>query len=211
MSQENTQSTSVVSPQINEHHIRIEFIFKTTNKGRLLLKKYKYPIQNNPIKYGLKITNIGNKPFPGCIITKLGITCKSDDLHCYTDSDSSVRALNCGEHVDIYMDSTVIPSKGSAFVKAEIVPLGTDIIKTYQYDEFHKKDNICPHAGQWMNAIFLQGELEILQQRTNELILALTIITVYESIVGLKPTLNFIINIFAHFFIFLGESLIALQ
>jgi len=211
MTQENPVGTISVLPQTNEHSLRIEFIFKPTSKSKFLLSRHKYPIQNNPFKYGIKITNIGSKPFPGCAIIKADITFNADSLIHNSETEANVRALNCGESTDIYMDSVVISSKGTGFISVEMKPIGTDIIKTYQYDEFHKKDNLLQKNNCWLSPIFLQGELEILQQRTNELILALTIITVYESVIGLKTTLSYMAALAGHFFLFLGQSLISAQ
>lgn len=109
------------------------------------------------------------------------------------------------------MDSACLPSKGSATIDAALIPQDEQTIRTYQYDEFHNTDNIYGKANSWKNFIFIQGELEILQQRTNELILALTIITVYESVIGIKASLIFLMGVLAKIFILLGESLIQLQ
>ena len=63
-------------------------------------------------------------------------------------------------------------------------------IQTYQYDLAHK-DDVIFKINNWGDVIFTEGKLSALQSKTNNYILSLTAITVWEAVFGIGDTLKF--------------------
>ena len=74
-------------------------------------------------------------------------------------------------------------------IKNFITEQKTDNIAQNTHNEFTVKSlNPMESTEIWVNVYTVKGEMEVQQQKTNTLILWLTIITVFESLFGLKKT-----------------------
>lgn len=178
----------------NTNKLRIEFIYRPScNRKhflRFLKKSEKRISQGLPIEYGLRITNISDSVFSGAMVSGLKVTSTTDKAELQANKSLAVRALNCSESVELWFDKGVIPFKGTASVEAKVLPNETTrTIVTYQRDEIHGTDDTCDRTNSWVDILYIQGELELIQKKTNDLILWLTIITVWESIFGLNKTI----------------------
>ena len=70
-------------------------------------------------------------------------------------------------------------------------------ILAYQIDENHNKVAPCPYSKHddtnWMKDIYVHKKSEVLQGRTNNLIIILTIITVLEAVFKIREFLKFLL------------------
>ena len=90
------------------------------------------------------------------------------------------------------MDNFTFRFKDSAWVSLKLKAVGEEsAIVTYQYDSNHCSDGVCANENEWGEIGFVHGEMETLQQKTNGLILILTVVTVIESVFGMRETIKF--------------------
>ena len=189
---ENNETT----PDTVEHELIIKFMFSIPRK--YTLKKFEFPLQNHPFKYGLLIKNKKNIVFPGATLKDFTITSIPDQLKDTTKKEFSIHSLNPDEEIEIWFGQTTTFVQGSIWIDCKIVPNEKhEIIHTYQID---KHEQISPYEkiNEWGNNYFIQGLYEFQQARTNMLIAILTLITLLEGIFGLK-------NIFINILILLQE------
>jgi hypothetical protein len=156
-------------------------------RKRLYAKKYPFLIQNEPFEYGLKIKNIGSEPFSGATI--VDFTINSGTIIQPAKSKIKIKALNVMEEYEIYFDKYTLWHEGSISTQCALVPdKPNEIISTYQYHKDHDTDEIYRVKNQWWHDFYCQSQQQLLQTRTNNLILLLTVITVVEAVFGLKET-----------------------
>lgn len=179
------------TPDMVEHELIIEFIFSIQRK--FTLKKFEFPLQNHPFKYGLLIKNKKDIVFPGATLKDFTIfTIQNEELKDITRKEFSIRSLNPDEEIKIWFGQITTFMQGLIWINCNIVPNEKhEIIRTYQVD---KHEQISRHEtiNEWGNSYFIQGQYELQQARTNMLIVILTSVTLLEGVFGLK---NIFINI----------------
>lgn len=173
-----------------DYKIRVELcprkisprFFQRKNKTRFT--------QGEPYELYFRLTNIGSVPTPEFTISDFLLHSKSDNVTLDSPNSLLIKPLNPNEQIEVELDKMTIGFKGGAWVSVGIHATDkTHKILTFQYDSLHNKDAFYEKDESWGNLIYVQGELEIAQQKTNILILILTLVTVTESVFGMKKTL----------------------
>lgn len=178
------------------HKIQLKFCFENKRKT---FKKHAHIVQGEPFSWGVKIKNIDNKPTPPSKIVSAHIQDLNDKFFLSMEQDELfVRALNPNEEIYVNVDTGTIFLEGMQWAKIDIVPNDKKIhFETYQFDDHHQLTNLYSDCEEeensWMDTIYIQKKMELLQSRTNNYILLLTALTVWESLFGIKATVK---NIF---------------
>ncbi|WP_421268616.1 hypothetical protein [Aeromonas veronii] len=153
-------------------------------------------VQGEPFTWGLKVKNIDNKPTPTGKISQFGIRNFESNYFLTTNSDDTrvLPPLNPNDEVIIRMDNDASYVEGALWAYALIEPENNNYeFETYQYNPYHNKHTYNGmdeyNESNWMDNIYIQKKVELLQAKTNNYILILTIISVWESIFGIKKTL----------------------
>ena len=99
------------------------------------------------------------------------------------------------EEIYIEIDRATIYLEGMQWCYVDIEPKNNNhLFITYQYDANHKRivrySDYEDDNNKWMDHMYIQKKMELLQSRTNQYILLLTMITVWESVFGIKNTLK---------------------
>ena len=180
--------------------LRLQFIHRPIRK-RWYTRKYPFLVQNVPFEYGLKIRNIGTEPFSGATISEFKI--HSDDslmggFEQKALSAPKIKALNPGEELDLYVDRYTFWHEGSIGTHCKLIPdKGEEVIRTYQHHRDHDFDEPYSDENAWWHDYYCQSQQQLLQTRTNNLILMLTVITVIEAVFGLKDSFKAILGLLA--------------
>ncbi|MEZ9233829.1 hypothetical protein AB4259_22515 [Vibrio amylolyticus] len=181
-----------------EVHLRLQFIHKPLKKN-WYARKYPFLIQNEPFEYGLRVKNVGSESFSGATISEFRI--ESSNLSQEALSTPKLKPLNPGEECDIYFDRYTLWHEGSIGTRCTLVPdhNGEKLI-TYQHHRDHDTDEKYETENAWWQDYYCQSQQQLLQTRTNNLILLLTVITVIEATLGLKDSAKFIFSVLAWLF-----------
>ena len=153
-------------------------------------------VQGEPFIWGVTIKNIDNKPTPESKITFAQIKDLNDTFfHPMDDGEKFIHSLNPGDEIYMEIDKSTVFLEGMQWAEVTIEPNDEcKYFETYQYDEKHNKvtkyyDNE-EDKNEWIDSIYIQKKVELLQSRTNNYILLLTVITVWESLFGIKDTVK---------------------
>ncbi|MEZ6961009.1 MULTISPECIES: hypothetical protein [unclassified Aeromonas] len=190
---------------------------KNNKSRRFAFKKQNEIIQGEPFEWGLIIKNIGSAPTPTAKIIEGAISCPTSNIEQTMDQEEVlVKPLNPDEETKIKIDDCKSDMHGILLVKIKITPEKEDdsgLFITYQLDANHNKKMLYSKGedtyNRWLDSIYIQNKMEFLQSRTNSHILALTIITAWESIFGIKATIKNILLLLGfafeklHYFILL--------
>lgn len=179
--------------------LRLQFIHRPIRK-RWYARKYPFLIQNEPFEYGLKIKNIGKEPFSGATISEFTIRTGGtfDGFSQQALSKPKIKPLNPGEDIELYFDRYTLWHEGSIGTKCILIPdKEGEVIQTYQHHRDHDFDEPYSKTNEWWHDYYCQSQQQLLQTRTNNLILMLTIVTVIEAVFGLKNSLKFLVSILA--------------
>lgn len=195
--EENSEEQMELLPK-KQVDLRLQFVHRPL-KRRWFVKKYPFLIQNEPFEYGLKIKNIGTEPFSGATISEFKITIGGALLSIEQKalSKPKIKALNSSEEYEFYFERYTLWHEGSIGTCCTLVPdKDGEVIKTYQHHRDHDLDE--PYKeNEWWHDYYCQSQQQILQTRTNNLILFLTLITVIEAVFGLKNSIKLILGVFA--------------
>ena len=188
-----SQQTS--KKDVKKQNFNIQIIASFKNKSKKF-KNHESVVQGEPFSWGVTIKNIGSKPTPEGTITGAGIKDLNDKYFQYMEaSEKFVRSLNPNEEIFIEIDEGVIYLEGVQWSYIDIKPNEEDkVFITHQFDKHHNKTTKFwvddEDDNRWMDQVYIQKKMELLQSRTNQYILLLTIVTVWESIFGIKDTLK---------------------
>lgn len=175
------------------HKIQLKFCFKNKRKA---FKKHAHIVQGEPFSWGVKIKNIDNKPTPPSKIVLGHIQDLNEKFfQSMEEEELFVRALNPGEEIYVNVDTTTIFLEGMQWAQIDIIPNDKNVhFETYQFDDHHQLiklySNCEEDENSWMDTIYIQKKMELLQSRTNNYILLLTALTVWESLFGIKATVK---------------------
>ncbi|HDY8173973.1 TPA: hypothetical protein RQL04_004473 [Vibrio vulnificus] len=180
--------------------LRLQFIHRPIRK-RWYTRKYPFLVQNEPFEYGLKIKNIGAEPFSGATISEFKITSGGGLMGGFEQkalSTPKIKALNPGEEFDFYFDRYTFWHEGSIGTHCQLIPdKEGEVIRTYQHHRDHDFDEPYSKENAWWHDYYCQSQQQLLQTRTNNLILMLTVITVIEAVFGLKDSFKAILGLLA--------------
>ncbi|OZS42378.1 hypothetical protein [Photobacterium sanguinicancri] len=194
----------------SKHKLLVTYYFKNRSKRFL---KHQHIVQGEPFSWGVKIKNIDSKPSPQAKIIDAGVQDLNDKFFHYMAKDEIlVRSLNPSEEISIPIEESTLYLDGMLWAYLELEPTEENAtFTTYQIDEktgvvskYHDSDD---DNNKWMCEIYVQKRMELLQSRTNNYILALTIITVWESVFGLKNTLKLIVNALSSSLFYLSKMI----
>lgn len=186
-------NTEVAEDHISSEENKILICFDYKNRSK---KFFKHPnvVQGEPFSWGVTIENIGDKPSASFKIIDAGFHDLDEKFFQTTDKEIFVRSLNPGEKTYVDIDLSTIYLDGVLWMFVDLEPEHAGVkVVTFQKDpktglvsKFHDDDE---DYNKWMSEIYIQKRMELLQARTNNYILLLTIVTVWQSIFGLKETL----------------------
>lgn len=167
----------------------LEFLFK--QRTNPLLGRQDCPVQSIPFELGLRVTNYGDTPFLGGTISSVALTHKETNIEIAFSRQAAIPLLNPREATALWLETTVSQFQGPLWLSCKLRPnhptrtittmqrtFGTQEVDTYR----------APNA--WGKVIYIQPRMELLQTRTNLLILILTLIVLFESLFGLETMLN---------------------
>jgi hypothetical protein len=190
---ENEEQLKLISKKIV--NLRLEFIHKPINK-KWYRKNFPFLVQNEPFEYGLRVKNIGTEPFSGALIKSFEI--KADKVCQGALKAVKIKPLNPDEEYDLYIDKYTLWHEGSIETFCSLTPdRENETIHTYQHHKGHGEDELYDKPNEWWQDFYCQSQQQLLQTRTNNLILLLTTVTVIEAIFGLKESLKFVASIIA--------------
>lgn len=181
--------------------IQIEFYFKQYGK----YKDHEHIVQGEKFTWGIKITNISNTKSQKGKITSANLTNTGETFNRYSnDFPKNLKELEPNGYDEIEFDTTSIYVEGMCWAIVDLEPDDNRYeYETYQLNTCSGKEEKYSRRGDktntfnnWKDSIFVQKKMELIQSRTNTLILWLTIITVVESVFSIKSTLLFFINNF---------------
>ncbi|MCH1923862.1 hypothetical protein L9G74_04890 [Shewanella sp. C32] len=193
--------------------IQITASFKNKSKR---FRSYSSIVQGEPFSWGIKIKNIDTKATPEANIVSAGIKDLNDKFFQDMEYDEIfVRSLNPNEEIFIEIDKCLIFLEGMQWCYLTVVPKDEDkYFETYQFDDSQKKSIKFgideEDDNNWMDHLYIQKKMELLQSRTNNYILLLTLVTVWESVFGIKDSLKNLAEILSLFFnwvAYQGESM----
>lgn len=176
------------------HHIRVELVIEYKNEKHWpSWMQKKTLIQSKPFDLILKFTNIGKEPTPQIKVTNFQIKSSNTELRAYTANSLVVPLLNINESKKLFLDNFDIRFKDSVWISLDMVAVNEDCtVIAYQHDKHHCSDQPYRIQNHWGNTEFVHGEMETLQQKTNQLVLILTAVTVIESLFGMKIFIKFL-------------------
>jgi hypothetical protein len=202
--------------------ISLSFKIKTISSKKSLMSRFfsfyrVSPVQGEPFIWGVEIKNISDIPSPEIEIVDPYIV-NLDNTYCENaDRTIAVRPLNPSEMIYVELDKCTVFLEGVMWAKFLVRPKYDDYeVLAYQVDENHNKLMPCTYSEEddtnWLKDLYVHKKSEVLQGRTNNLIVALTVITVLEAVFKIKECLKFLLwcvseffELFANFFSFLSE------
>lgn len=204
MLDEQQKKISAPKEQIN---LRIELKFKLCRSSVFNKQKVvKSIVQGIPYIAFIVVTNISNKSFKGASLKETQFEYIGTDVQKSVDRDIQIPAINPKGKIELEIDSLTFSMDGGSWGEFKLVPESKkQEVKCYQFDKFHDQDEPCDGINSWGNSFFVEGKLAALQTKTNNYILALTIITVLEAVFGIKDILILFASFLAIIFSSLGE------
>ncbi|WP_105199087.1 hypothetical protein [Pseudoalteromonas sp. T1lg10] len=201
-----SQSSSSIEEQeeIQEQH-KLLITSNFVNKSKKF-KNHAFIVQGEPFSWGITIKNIDTKPSPEAVVTLAGIRDLNEKyFQCMEENEKYVRSLNPNEEIYIEIDRATIYLEGMQWCYVDIEPKdNSHFFVTYQYDANHKRivrySEYEDDNNKWIDHMYIQKKMELLQSRTNQYILLLTVITVWESVFGIKNTIKNLAFIFSTLF-----------
>src|SRR6267378_1674496 len=103
---------SPTPPPPVQYDLLVEPVFKV----RRHWPQPEFPIQNVPFRFGLRFTNMGEKPFPGCKFRDVHIRAESMKLVVTLDGDYALQDLNPRQSVEVWVGRLNLPWDGAVMV-----------------------------------------------------------------------------------------------
>lgn len=187
-----------------ENKLQIEFIFKIQKK--FTFKKFEFPIQNHPFKFGLRFKNIGNNVVSGATLKNICMQSNEYDIDHTFDKEFSLHLLNPNDSTEIWLDQMTTYLTGLVWIEVDLVPNNIDdIIITHQKDKHSEEVAIYDQKNEWGEVFFIQGENELQQARTNSYIMILTALTFFEGTIGLNKIVLGLLKIIRSIFLYMAD------
>jgi hypothetical protein len=171
-------------------------------------KKTDSPVQGEPVRAFIKVTNIGNSVCKGLKIKDGCFSFPSVNLMTEVQSDFLVNPLNPNEEKTVEIKRHTFSVHGASFFDCKLEPESKyQLMETYQYDRYHKIDEFYEDCNEWGNSVYVESRQASLQAKTNQYILALTVITVIEAGFGLQEMLRFFVTHLGDLLSYLGAGI----
>ncbi|HEV8380417.1 MAG TPA: hypothetical protein VGQ29_02455 [Gemmatimonadales bacterium] len=173
---------SPAPPPLVQYDLLIEPVFRVRRRW----PQPEFPIQNVPFRFGLRFTNKGEKPFPGCKFRDVHISGEATTkLALVIGGDYSLRDLKPRQSVKVWVSKENLPWDGPVMVRCNLVAPGMNI-ETYTRDPRSGDISKCNASNAWKNLWFVSRQMEVEQKRTNNLIMILTLLLVLEALFDVK-------------------------
>ncbi|MBU4468821.1 MAG: hypothetical protein KKC39_08840 [Candidatus Omnitrophica bacterium] len=181
------KKSGIVSKDFEIHKLLLEFEFKIyfSLVDHLILGiiKSKYPIQEVLFDYGLKITNIGNKVFPGGWIDNFMISQElpQQTYLCPTDK-KNVLSIQPGESKKIMLGKIKNHFCGPITLSCIIRPNNQNhAIETYQkISETDINEACAEQPNKWYFSSYIETRSILFSQNTTRLLLLIALLTVFQ-------------------------------
>ena len=152
-------------------------------------RQHAHAIQNVPFELIFCVTNREDRVFPGATIGHTTISAGQAGVFTHKiKKELAIGPLNPGETKTLHFDTMTTPLEGAVWIACPVTPINkTYEIETYQRD--FGTGAITKYEGpvnRWGDGWFVRRRTELLQARTNLLLLILAGLTLLEGIVGLK-------------------------
>jgi len=191
-----------------EHSLLIDLVFQRSR--RFVPKKFKWktvdnPVQLEPFRIGLKITNIGKLPFPGCSIADFRIHAgQNSPFYQFISSTHSVTLINPNDHEVVWLDDLITKMQGPLFVKCKVIPSVENVSLTTYQKGIHDVIKYADEPNNWGGPLFVVGQMESQQKLTNRLLVGLTILIFLDGMFGLDTIATGVLTAFQWLFLSLG-------
>ena len=187
-SEMSTETSQDPSKKI-QHRLLIKSVFRGSSRSLsrwLPFGRYPHPIRGVLFDAGLRVTNIDNKPFSGALIHSFEIISKVSGVRWETEKQVAAKVMNPGESDTYWLEEQLLLSfDGPVMVSCHLEPIDerTQII-THQGSV--DRPAKCPEGSNyWLDGEYIEEKLAVLQARTNQLILVLTVLTFLQGVWGL--------------------------
>lgn len=192
-----TEIKKIVRPPSESVKLRLVFIHRPLRKNFWTSNSHPFLVQNEAFEYGVKIINIDSKPFSGATIELFRIQINFGGTSLVQDARNklSIKSLNPEEDCELYVGKYLIRHEGSIKIEVDLLPVDKSIsITAHQYHDASDYDEEIKEKNKWFIDYFCQGEQQIIQTRTSNIILVLTLVTFVEAVVGLRYLLDLIVG-----------------
>jgi hypothetical protein len=178
---------------------------KTSWLSRFLSIDSISPVQGEPFSWGVEVKNISTIPSPEVEIIRPYIVNLENNYCEESEKTITVRSLNPNEAIFVDIDKCTVFLEGVMWAKLLINSKvqGYEVV-AYQFDGNHGKLAKCGYDEDnevnWLKDIYVHKKSEVLQGRTNNLIIVLTALTVVEAVFTIKECIRFLLWCGAEFF-----------
>ena len=160
-------------------------------------RQHAHAIQNAPFELILYVTNREDRVFPGATIGHITITPGEAGVIKHTImKEFAIGPLNPGQAKTLHIDTMTTPLEGTVWVECPVTPINTTYeIETYQRDSVTGEiEKYSGPVNTWGKGWFIERRTELLQARTNLLLVILAGLTVLEGVVGLRTITDAILG-----------------
>lgn len=179
----------VHTPRPAEHMLLLEFVFEHKPVVHPFLKwvsvlspdRSQFPIQGVHLVYGVKTTNVGNKEFPGGMISNFNIKHTGEDTAIQSYSARPIAPLAPGSSCKIWIANTVFHAPGPIWVSCKVTAK-SGTVQSFQCSRGQRNEVPIKPINNWSNGDYILPHADYLQARTNTLILTLTVIVVIDAV-----------------------------
>ena len=191
-------------PPPAEYELRIEPLFKVR---QWWWPKPTFPIQNALFTFGLRLTNQGERAFPGCALRGLHLKeTRLGGVLINVCEEYTIQALRPRQTIDIWMGNLTVRAEGEVWLECDLQPTTPNtIVRTLARDPSTGDTVRSPSPNTWSDAWFIQRQIDVQQARTNSLILFLTLLLVLDSLFGLKDVRISLFHLLSDVFLKIGH------
>ena len=193
--------------------VRIEFFCRKRGvlPANLRVRRFRF-VQGKPAEWWIRVKNLGNEPTPPLELTNFNVSDRVRDISSGPEKTFLISQLNPNSSTELFLDSSTLKFKGSAWVSFTLTSKDENYeVQTFQFDPVAKEDDACTGKNIWGEIVYIEGELEMLQKRSNLLLVMLTSVIVVETAFGMTESLKFVIGLmyapFKMFVEFIGTLL----
>jgi hypothetical protein len=188
---------------MSDYKIKINPVFERPSKF-FWPRRIRYVVQSKPVRIGFQFKNIDQNPTPRAQISNIQFKDASGgNLNHGVMEQFSLPEMNPGSSFTIWLtDIEGLVIKGSCWIEMRIVPSDADAqFVTYQQLPFSSKpEAYTGGVNSWGLGIFIRGDMEEQQAKTNVLISWLTLLVFLDGAWGLKNILHGILSLLSEFF-----------
>lgn len=180
------------TPEKTEDRLVIQFVFEHLDwRFRWWpFHKQPHPVRGIPLRYGIRVQNVGNKAFPGATVSNFYIGSRAADLATYSTNEPAIPSLNPGESKTLWLESGILSMEGNVWVSCDLAP--HDPLREIVAFQAGSLQAGSPESvrgarrNSWRDSEYVEQKLALLQTRTNNLICLLTALIFMDAVLGLN-------------------------